>query len=90
MKLVIMRKLPSSFRAVVFVLRMKVFAKTVLKHYSQIMFMKTVRILRTSFTDQAPVFRVHLSSPRVLLALVTALMWASRMAFEVNVAFEST
>ena len=48
-KSVIMRKLPVSSRTVVLVLRMKVFAKTILEHYSQTMFTKTVRILRSGF-----------------------------------------
>ena len=51
-KLVVMRKLPGSSQTVVLVLKMKVFAKTVLKHFLQTMFMKTVYILRSSFTDK--------------------------------------
>ena len=46
-KLVVMRKLPGSSRTVVFVLRTKVFAKTILQHYSQTMLTKTVRISKT-------------------------------------------
>ena len=43
-----MTNLLGSSRTVVFVLRTKVFAKTILKHYLRTkMFMKTVRVLRT-------------------------------------------
>ena len=44
-----MRKLLGSSQTVVLVLRTKVFAKTVLEHYSRTMFTKTVRILRRGF-----------------------------------------
>ena len=46
-KSVIMTKLPGSSRTVVFVLRTKVFANAILKHYLHIMFTKIVRMLRT-------------------------------------------
>ena len=49
-KLVVMRKLPGSSRTFFLVLRKKVFAKTILEHYSQTMFTKTVRTLRTGLT----------------------------------------
>ena len=50
LKLVIMRKLLGSSQTVVFVLRMKMFGKTILDHYLQTMLTKTVHILRSSFT----------------------------------------
>ena len=46
-KLVVMTAHPGSSRTTVLVLRTKVFAKTILEHYSQTLFTKTVRILRT-------------------------------------------
>ena len=51
-KLVVMRKLLGSSRAVVLVLRKKVFAKTILEHYSQTMFTKTVRLLSTGLRNK--------------------------------------
>ena len=50
LKLVVMTKLPGSSGTVVLVLRTKVFVNTLLKHYSQTVFMKTVRILRNGLT----------------------------------------
>ena len=59
MKSVVMTNLLGSSRTVVSVLRTKVFAKTILKHYLQTMFKKTVCILRSGFkyslTQNAPV-----------------------------------
>ena len=48
-KLVIMTKLSGGSQTVILALRMKVFAYTILKHYSQTMFTKTVRLLRSGF-----------------------------------------
>ena len=45
-----MTKLPGSSPTVVFILRMKMFTKTILKHYLQTMFTKTDRILITGLT----------------------------------------
>ena len=45
-KSVNMTNIPGSSRTVVFALRTKVLAKTILEHYSQTTFTKTVRILR--------------------------------------------
>ena len=45
-----MTKLPGSSRTAVFVFRTKVFMNTILEHYTQTMFTKTVRILRSGFT----------------------------------------
>ena len=44
-------KLLGSSQTVVFVLRTKVFAKTILEHYSQTAFTKTVHILRSGLTN---------------------------------------
>ena len=50
-KSVVMTKLPGSSRTLVFVLRTKAFANTILEHYSQTVFAKTVRILRTDLSN---------------------------------------
>ena len=42
-----MTTLPGSSRTVVFILRAKLFAKTILEHSSRTVFTKSVRILRT-------------------------------------------
>ena len=55
-KLVVLRKLPGSSRTVALVLRTVVFAKTILEHYSQRMFTKTVRILRSDLSLIRQVF----------------------------------
>ena len=49
-KLFVMTKLPGSSLTVVFVLRTKAIANTILEHYLQTMLTKTVRILRTGST----------------------------------------
>ena len=54
-KLAVMMKLPGSSRTVVFVRRTQVFARTILEHYSQTMFTKTVRLLTTGLTRKMSV-----------------------------------
>ena len=56
-----MTNLPGSCWTVVIVLRTKVFAKTFLEHYSQTMFTKIVRMLRTGLkgNNRLPVLTLH-------------------------------
>ena len=63
-KSVAMTELKGSFRTVVFALRTKVFAKTILEHYSKTIITKTARILRTGFrllsiTTHCPMVTSH-------------------------------
>ena len=83
-----MTNLPGSSQTVVFVLRMKVFANTILEHYLQTVFAKTVCILSTSFTRG--VWRrhergIHHCNWQVLVTLASGIFWLVRLQEGVKV-----
>ena len=80
-----MTKLPGSSQTVVFVLRTKMFANTILRRHSQTMFMKTVRILRTLLRVACQKTAVLMQAKREILGLGWWLLpYIGRLAFEVS------